>query len=159
MTTKCWKFRNFCFNQNRKQWRGAHRTKKILQLILSVGFFFSQARTRKSQFIEKCDPFLFIWFLSISFCNKAMSVQGRTAFTTPVHINPSSPTHVGFRWFSMELHTRGLTRHIIASIDTQLERNQAPTKSRCDCYSSHDKRTHTFRLFEGDWISYWRQKN
>lgn len=59
-------------------------------------FFFFQARTRKSQFIEKCDPFLLIWFLSISFCNKAMSVQGRTAFTAPVHINPSSPTHVGF---------------------------------------------------------------
>lgn len=112
--------------------------------------FFFPSQNKKVTIHRKMRPLFTYLVFSISFCNKAMSVQGRTAFTTPVHINPSSPTHVGFRWFSMELHTRGLTRHIIASIDTQLERNQAPTKSRCDCYSSHDKRTHTFRLFEGD---------
>lgn len=54
-------------------------------------------------------------FFSSSFCNKAVLVQGRMAFSGSTHVNPSYKRQLS-TWFSMGLRARGRTGRIIKDL-------------------------------------------
>ena len=102
---------------------GRTQDKKDSTINIFHWFFFSKPEQESHNSSKNATPFYLFGFF-YQFLQQSHVSAGPDGF---YHSGPHQPvwpyTRRLSRWFSMELHTRGLTRHIITSINTQLERN------------------------------------
>lgn len=92
--------------------------------INTFHWFFFPSQNKKVTIHRKMRPLFTYLVFVYKFLQQSHVSAGLDGFYRPGPHQPVWPyTRRLSRWFSMELHTRGLTRHIITSINTQLERN------------------------------------
>ena len=103
----CDRFEKFCVNLIKTRWTGTRgtTTKKILQKVTFPLFF--RVRTRKSQFIKKLFFFFCYFRFSLEFLQKAVFVQGWTAF-----LDRLSSTRAALRMSAFSMVFHGTTRAV-----------------------------------------------